>query len=159
AAETGAPVPAGPEPYYPLANLQGIDVEASAVAIAKVTLWMGQRQMIDRYGEAEPPLPLQSLPGLVRADALRVDWPETDSIVGNPPFLGASHVRSNVGDDYVDWLKREFKVGIKDLCTYWFRRAADHLLPGQRAGLVGTNSISQNLGRSASLEYVIDSGG
>jgi len=33
------------------------------------------------------------------------------------------------------------------------------LKPGQRAGLVGTNSISQNRARSASLEYVVANGG
>ena len=61
----------GTEPYYPLTNLQGIDIERSAVEIAKVTLWMGHRQMMERYGEAEPPLPLLNLPGLGAADALR----------------------------------------------------------------------------------------
>ena len=50
-------------------------------------------------------------------------------------------------------------MGIKDFCVYWFRRASDHLKPGQRAGLVGTNSISQNRARSASLEYVVANGG
>lgn len=157
--QTGLPVPEGPHPYYPLSNVQGLDIESAAVQIARVTLWMGHRQMIDLYGESEPPLPLQDLSAIRQADALRTAWPETDCIVGNPPFLGASHVRGAMGDDYVDWLKREFGVGVKDLCTYWFRRAADHLRPGQRAGLVGTNSISQNLGRSASLDYVVAQGG
>jgi len=50
-------------------------------------------------------------------------------------------------------------VGVKDFCTYWFRKAHQHLKPGQRAGLVGTNSISQNKARSASLEYLIAEGG
>lgn len=159
AAETGLPVPDGPEPYFPLRNMQGIDIESRAVMIARVTLWMGHRQMIDLYGGAEPALPLQDLSTIRQADALRVPWPETDCIIGNPPFLGASHVRGGLGDAYVEWLKREFGVGVKDLCTYWFRRTADHLKPGQRAGLVGTNSISQNLGRSASLDYVEATGG
>lgn len=159
AAETGLPVPPGPEPYYPLHNLQGIDIESRAVMITRVTLWMGHRQMIDRYGEAEPALPLQDMSSIRQADALRVPWPETDCIIGNPPFLGANHVRGGMGDAYVDWLKQEYGVGVKDLCTYWFRRAADQLRPGQRAGLVGTNSISQNLGRSASLDYVVATGG
>lgn len=60
---------------------------------------------------------------------------------------------------YVEWLKRTFQVGIKDYCVYWFRRAHDHLKPGQRAGLVGTNSISQNRARSASLQYLVDNNG
>ena len=159
AAETGLPVPAGPLPYYPLHNLQGIDIESRAVMITRVTLWMGHRQMIDLYGDAEPALPLQDLSSIRQADALRVPWPETDCIIGNPPFLGDRHLRGNFGDDYVEWLKREFGVGVKDFCVYWFRRAADHLRAGQRAGLVGTNSISQNRARSASLEYIVDGGG
>ncbi len=42
---------------------------------------------------------------------------------------------------------------------YWFRKANDQLKPGQRAGLVGTNSISQNSGRGASLDYIVANGG
>ena len=159
AASSGLPVPAGPWPFVPLTNMQGIDIEGTAVLIARVVLWMGHRQMIELYGEAEPPLPLIALDGVRRDDALRAVWPATDCIIGNPPFLGASHVRGALGDDFVNWIKREFDVGVKDLCVYWFRRTQDHLTPGQRAGLVGTNSISQNLGRSASLEYVVQTGG
>jgi hypothetical protein len=48
---------------------------------------------------------------------------------------------------------------VKDYCVYWFRKAHDHLGAGQRAGLVGTNSISQNRGRGASLEYIVAHGG
>lgn len=158
AADAGLPRPTD-LPYYPLANIQGIDIERVAVRIAQVTLWMGHRQMVDRYGEAEPVLPLQDLSAIRAADALRIEWPETDAIIGNPPFYGSQHLRASLGDDYVKWLAKQFKVGIKDLCVYWFRRAIDHMKPGQRAGLVGTNSISQNRARSASLEYVVAQGG
>ena len=159
ARDKGLPLPAGPWPFFPLSNMQGIDIERSAVLIARVTLWMGHRQMIDRFGEAEDPLPLVDLSSIKVADALRVPWPETECIIGNPPFLGASFVRSALGDEYVEWLKREYRVGLKDLCTYWFRRAAEKLKPGQRAGLVGTNSVAQNFGRSVSLEYIEELGG
>ena len=72
---------------------------------------MGHRQMIEEYGEAEAPLPLPTLHGIRQADALRTPWPETDCIIGNPPFLGDRHIRSSMGDEYVDWLKSEFKAG------------------------------------------------
>ena len=157
--EQGLPAPPGPWLYYPLSNLQGIDIEPVAVLIARVTLWMGHRQMIDRFGEAEPVLPLVDLHSIQVADALRVDWPETDAVIGNPPFLGSQWLRGAFGDDYVDWLKREFGVGVKDFCTYWFRKAHQHLKPGQRAGLVGTNSISQNRARSVSLGFIVENGG
>ncbi|MBK5218062.1 MAG: class I SAM-dependent DNA methyltransferase, partial [Propionibacteriales bacterium] len=159
AKETGLPAPRGPLPFIPLTNMQGIEIEPTAALIARVTLWMGHRQMIDRYGAAEDPLPLVTLSTIQVGDALRVPWPETDCIIGNPPFLGSQLLREAYGDDYVSWLSKEFKVGIKDFCVYWFRRASDHLKPGQRAGLVGTNSISQNRARSASLEYVVANGG
>ncbi len=159
AASQGVTPPPGPWPYYPLTNMQGLDIERIAVLIARVTLWMGHKQMTDRYGHAEDVLPLVDLSGIRAADALRVEWPETDCIIGNPPFLGSQWVRGAFGDDYVNWLKREFGVGVKDFCVYWFRKAHDHLRPGQRAGLVGTNSISQNKARSASLSYVTANGG
>jgi hypothetical protein len=146
-------------PYYRLGNLRGIDIEPTAVLIARLTLWMGQRQMIDRFGPAEPSLPLVDLSSIQVGDALQKPWPVTDCIIGNPPFLGSQHVRAARGDAYVDWLKRTFKVGVKDYCVYWFRKAHDHLTANQRAGLVGTNSISQNRAREASLEYIASSGG
>ena len=160
AKKTGMPSP-DPDglPYYPLHNLRGIDIEPSAVMIARVTLWMGQRQMVDRVGAAEPVLPLVDLSGILAEDALAVQWPKTDCIIGNPPFVGSQHIRGARGDEYTEWLKKTFKVGVKDYCVYWFRRAHDHLGSNRRAGLVGTNSISQNRARSASLEYIVKNGG
>lgn len=159
AARTGVPAPVGPLPYFPITNLHGMDIERYAALVARVTLWMGHRQMVELYGEAEPVLPLVALSGIITTDALRAPWPEVDVIVGNPPFLGSQLIRGNLGDGYVAWLEKAFGVGVKDLCVYWFRRAHDHLKVGQRAGLVGTNSISQNRGREASLQYIVEHGG
>jgi len=51
-------------------------------------------------------------------------------IIGNPPFHGDRHLLRILGDDYVEWLRREFGVGIKDLCVYWFRKGrATDLVP------------------------------
>lgn len=58
----------------------------------------------------------------------------------------------------MQWLVDTFDVGLKDFCVYWFRKTQNHLEPGQRAGLVGTNSIAQNRARSASLQYLVDEG-
>lgn len=102
AAEQGLPLPPQPWPFVPITNMQGIDIDQVVVLIARVTLWMGHRQMIELYGEAEPPLPLVPLSGIRRDDSLLVDWPETDCIIGNPPFLGDRNIRSAFGADYVD---------------------------------------------------------
>ncbi|MHB1883482.1 MAG: DNA methyltransferase [Acidimicrobiales bacterium] len=146
-------------PSYPISNLYGIEIDEFAALIARVTLWMGHKLVTDAHGLVEPVLPLVDLSGIRVGDALRVDWPEADVIIGNPPFQGSQHLRQILGDDYVAWLKDTFKCGVQDYCVYWFRRAADHLGPGGRAGLVGTNSVSQNRARGASLDYVVEHGG
>jgi hypothetical protein len=145
--------------FFPLTNIKGIEINAFAVALARVTLWMAHKLAVDELDLDEATLPLEDLSGIQAADALRVDWPRSSVIVGNPPFHGDRHLRGLLGADYVEWLKREFGCGVKDHCVYWFRKAHDHLAAGQRAGLVGTNSISQNRARSASLNYVVRNGG
>jgi len=145
--------------FFPLTNIKGIEINAFAVALARVTLWMAHKLAVDELKLDEATLPLEDLSGIRAADALRVEWPRASVIVGNPPFHGDRHLRGLLGADYVEWLKREFNCGVKDHCVYWFRKAHDHLNPGQRAGLVGTNSISQNRARSASLNYVVEHGG
>ena len=86
-------------------------------------------------------------------------WPRADAIIGNPPFHGSQNIRRELGDAYADWLRGAFGVGLKDYCVYWFRRAHEQLEPGKRAGLVGTNSVSQNRARGASLDYIAKHGG
>jgi hypothetical protein len=120
---------------------------------------MGHRLAVEELGLDESTLPLADLSGIRRADALRVDWDEASAIIGNPPYHGSQNLRQVLGDDYVEWLKDEFGAGLKDLCVYWFRRAVERMRPGDRAGLVGTNSISQNRARGASLNYVVEQGG
>ena len=145
--------------FFPLTNIKGIEIDAFAVSLARVTLWMGHKLAVDELDLDEATLPLGDLSAIRTGDALRVQWPKASVIVGNPPFHGDRNLRGLLGGDYVEWLKREFDCGIKDHCVYWFRKAHDHLDAGQRAGLVGTNSIAQNRARSASLNYVVENGG
>jgi hypothetical protein len=145
--------------FFPLTNIKGIEIDAFAVELARVTLWMGHKLAVDELALSEATLPLDDLSGIRAADALRVEWPAASVIVGNPPFHGDRNLRALLGDDYVGWLKDTFHCGVKDHCVYWFRKAHDHLEPGQRAGLVGTNSISQNRARSASLNYIVERDG
>ena len=145
--------------FFPLTNIRGIEIDAFAVALARVTLWMGHKLAVDELGLDEATLPLADMSGIRAADALRVLWPKASVIVGNPPFHGDRNLRGLLGDDYVEWLKHAFGCGVKDHCVYWFRKAHDQLEPGQRAGLVGTNSVAQNRARSASLNYIVERGG
>jgi N-6 DNA Methylase len=145
--------------FFPLTNIKGIEINAFAVSLARVTLWMAHKLAVDELDLDEATLPLEDLSGIRAGDALRTEWPRVSAIVGNPPFHGDRHLRGLLGDEYLEWLKREFGCGVKDHCVYWFRKAHDHLGPGQRAGLVGTNSIAQNRARSASLNYIVERGG
>jgi len=145
--------------FFPLSNIQGIELNGFAVAVARVTLWMGHKLTVDELHLDEATLPLADLSGIQQGDALRMNWPHADAIVGNPPFHGDRHLRGLFGDDYVEWLSQEFDTGLRDYCVYWFRKTHDRLADGQRAGLVGTNSISQNRGRDASLNYIVERGG
>lgn len=145
--------------FYSLANIRGIEINPFAVALARVTLWMAHKLAVDELDLTEPTLPLEHLSGIRAGDALRLAWPSCDVIIGNPPFHGDRNLRGILGDEYVEWLRREFGCGIKDHCVYWFRKAHDHLRPGQHAGLVGTNSIRDHRARSASLDYVLANDG
>ncbi|MBK5232632.1 MAG: class I SAM-dependent DNA methyltransferase [Thermoleophilia bacterium] len=155
----GMPDPEALSGFFPLHNIKGIEINAFAVALARVTLWMGHKLVVDELNLAESTLPLENLSEIRTGDALRVEWPQASVIVGNPPFHGDRNLRSLLGDAYVEWLSEEFGCGLKDHCVYWFRKAHDQLAPGQRAGLVGTNSISQNRARGASLNYIVENDG
>ena len=144
---------------FPLTNVMGIELEPFAVKLARVTIWMAHKLAVVELGFDEPVLPLANLAGIRRADALKVEWPPADAIVGNPPYHGSQQIRSELGDDYAEWLSREFGIGLKDYAVYWFRKAHEALRPGGRAGLVATNSISQNRNREPSLEWIVVNGG
>ncbi|MDP2759641.1 MAG: hypothetical protein Q8O64_04450 [Sideroxyarcus sp.] len=88
-----------------------------------------------------PPFEKGGLEGISEAQ-----WPQADCIIGNPPFLGGSKMRGELGDDYTEALRKVYDgrvPGGADLVTYWFEKARAQIEAGrcQRAGLVATNSI------------------
>ncbi len=145
--------------FFPLQNIRGIEIDTFAVSLARVTLWMAHRLAVEELALNETTLPLVDLSGIVAGDALQMPWPAADAIVGNPPYHGSQNLRKILGDDRVGWLKDTFGCGVQDLAVYWFRRAADQMKPGSRAGFVATNSVSQGRARQASLNYVVERGG
>ena len=81
-------------------------------------------------------------------------WPECDVIVGNPPFLGDKLMRGELGDTYVEELRRIYSnriPGQSDLCCYWFEKARDLIEMGKckRAGLLATQGIRGGASREA----------
>lgn len=140
----------------------GIDQNPFAVELARVTLMIARKVAIDKLGLEEPALPLDTLDrNIICADALFTTWPKANAIIGNPPFLGGKHMRIVLGDEYIDRVFDRFSK-VKDsvdFCTYWFRLAHDRLEETGKAGLVGTNSISQGKSRVAALDYITQNGG
>ena len=74
------------------------------------------------------------------------EWPKCDVIVSNPPFLGDKMMRGELGDHYVDELRRIYGDRIpaqSDLCCYWFEKARALVEDAAcaRAGLLATQGI------------------
>jgi SAM-dependent methyltransferase len=140
----------------------GMDTNPFAVQLARVTMMIGRKIAIDKLGLTENALPLDTLDNnIVCKDALFSEWERADAIIGNPPFLGGKHMRIVLGDEYIDRVFEQFP-DVKDsvdFCSYWFRLAHDHIDESGRAGLVGTNSISQGKSRRASLDYITQNSG
>ena len=107
-------------------------------------------------------LPLDNLDtNILCEDALFTKWPDVDAIIGNPPYQSKNKLQAEMDRGYINSLRARYPEidGRSDYCVYWFRRAHDHLKAGQRAGLVGTNTIRQNYSREAGLDYIVDNGG
>ncbi|MBV8758202.1 MAG: class I SAM-dependent DNA methyltransferase, partial [Deltaproteobacteria bacterium] len=158
----------------PATNFYGFDINRFAVELAKVTLNIAKKKAFEErkekaltfHGQVEmdtdPSLPLDNLDdNIVVRDALFTDWPQVDAIVGNPPFLAGLDIRSELGPDYLEKLKKRYPGvnGRADFCSFWFRRAHDHLGPNKRAGLVATSSIREGNSREAATDYIVENGG
>ena len=152
----------------------GIDINPFAVELAKVTLMIGRKLAIDELHINERPLPLDNLDdNFIAGDALidslgnPVSWPETDVIIGNPPYLGAKRLKPVRGTHYVNAVRKAYSEipGMADYCVHWFRKTHDHLPEctiddpvAGRAGLVGTQNIRNNESRVGGLDHVVRTG-
>jgi hypothetical protein len=79
------------------------------------------------------------------------EWPQTDYIVGNPPFLGASRLREDLGDGYAETLRETYPdiPESADFVMVWWHKAAELVRAGKakRFGLITTNSLRQTFNR------------
>ena len=135
------------------ANVKGIEINAYATELARVSVWIGELQWMRRngFGVSTDPI-LEPLDTIECRDAILApnetepDWPEADVVIGNPPFLGARVMRGGLGHDYTERLRRTYRGAVApsaDLVCYWFHKAGGLVAQGKldRAGLVATNSI------------------
>ena len=135
------------------ANVKGIEINAYAAELARVSVWIGEIQWMRRngFGASTDPIldPLDTIEcrdAILAPDGAEPDWPATDVVIGNPPFLGYSPQRETLGDDYTAAVRGLYKGDVPafaDLVCYWFHKAGELVGSGRcsRAGLVATNSI------------------
>ena len=142
------------------ANVKGIEINAYAAELARVSVWIGEIQWMRRNGfrEARDPIlkPLETIEcrdAILAPDGSEPDWPKADVIVGNPPFLGNRKMRGELGRDVAETLPKLYRGMVRgkpDLICYWFAKSGRLMAEGnlQRAGLVATNSIRGGTNRA-----------
>jgi hypothetical protein len=147
-------------------NMLGLELNEYAAELARVTVWIGELQWRMAHGyefKTNPVLePLDHIECRdalisVRAEPVEAAWPKASVVIGNPPFLGGSKKRRELGDDYFAALDTVFAgrvPGGADLVCYWFEKARKAIETNGlgAAGLVATQSI-----RSGSNRVVLDS--
>jgi type II restriction/modification system DNA methylase subunit YeeA len=162
-------------------QLYGIETNVYAHELASVVVWIGylQWRKDNAMGEEEEPI-LRVLDNIQHRDAIleldaggnpKLDsegnpgepaWPKADFIVSNPPFLGGSKMRGELGDGYVEALRRLYEdrvPGGADLVTYWFEKARRMVERKQvsAVGMVATQGIRGGANREV-LKRIAETG-
>lgn len=143
-------------------NFYGIDTNGFGLELAKVALCIGRKLSADEFKVPDNILPFENLDeNFLNQDALLINWPTADVVIGNPPYLSSKYMKVEFPVDYVNDIRKKFKdvPGRADYCVYWFRKTHDFLEKGKRAGLVGTNTIRQNYSRLGGLDYIVQNDG
>jgi len=141
-------------------NVLGLEVNAYAAELSRVTIWIGELQWRMQHGfgwKTNPILdPLDQIEcrdALLNEDGSEAQWPMANVVVGNPPFVGVGRKRRELGATYVDALDHAFSSripGASDLVCYWFDKALTAIKYRGlgAAGLVATNSIRGGANRT-----------
>lgn len=155
-------------------QFHGIDKNHFAVELAKVTLILAKELAVIEHNKhlkqlgvrhldlKDTSLPLDNLDDIVECkDALLEEWPKFSVVIGNPPFQSKNKMQQELGPAYLNTIRTKYPdvPGRADFCVYWFYRAHREMKKGQRAGLVGTNTIRQNYSRMGGLDFILANGG
>ena len=147
--------------------VQGIEINPYAAELARVTVWIGEIQWMRRngYDVGRQPIlrPLRNIQhrdALINQDGSEAEWPSTDVIIGNPPFLGSRKMGPELTAKYTASIRRLYRDSVhpgSDLVCFWFGKAWQALQNGRAGavGLIATNSISGGSSRKV-LEPIAD---
>ncbi len=144
-------------------SVLGIELDPYAAELARVTVWIGEIQWMLKHGFQPSRNPiLKTLNQIECRDALmtagddgfvEAEWPTADVIIGNPPFLGGSKKRGELGDEIFSSLAKIYEGRVPagaDLVCYWFDKAGKAIVKNgvSRVGLVATQAIRAGANRS-----------
>ncbi len=147
--------------------VKGIELNAYAAELARITIWIGEIQWMvqNGYGAKKNPIlhPLDQIENrdaLLNADGSEAVWPQADVVIGNPPFIGNKKMIGELGEDYVSLLRRTYAGRVPDgadFVCYWFEKCCEVILSGgmKRAGMVSTNSIRGGTNRQV-LKHIFE---
>ena len=154
-------------------QMLGLEINHYAAELARTALWIGYIQWHQANGFPYTQRPiLTPLDTIRQTDAIlgvtdpthpvEPEWPSTDFIVGNPPFLGGKLLRTGLNDDYVNRLFKQYAGRVPaeaDLVCYWFEKARAMIEKGEatRAGLLATQGIRGGANRRV-LQRIKESG-
>ena len=154
-------------------QMLGLEINHYAAELARTALWIGYIQWHQANGFPYTQRPiLTPLDTIRQTDAIlgvtdpthpaEPEWPSTDFIVGNPPFLGGKLLRTGLNDDYVNRLFEQYAGRVPaeaDLVCYWFEKARAMIEKGEatRAGLLATQGIRGGANRRV-LQRIKESG-
>ncbi len=143
------------------ANVKGIEINAYAAELARVSVWIGEIQWMRRNGFSNSTNPIldpldtiECRDAILAPDGSEPDWPEVDAVIGNPPFLSGKLLIGGLGEDYVAQMFAAWKGRVPpeaDLVCYWIVKAGEQVASGKATGvgLVTTNSIRGGANRRA----------
>lgn len=157
-----------------LSNFYGIELADFAAETAKLSLWIAEYQMNQRFkslfGESPPDFPLKEGGHITHDNALRVNWmeacPPADDeevetyIVGNPPYLGSTYQNSEQKDDMRHvFSEKSKKFKSLDYVSAWYVKGAEYCAKNlAQCAFVATNSICQGQQVSMLWPLIFDLG-
>ena len=113
-----------------------------------MTVWDRKSTKKDPVTGRDVPDETKRVALLTYKDARPAEWPAADYVVGNPPFLGATWLRTEFGDGYAESLRETYPAVPEsvDFVLYWWHKAAELVRAGKakQFGFITTNSVRQS---------------
>ncbi|MGF7206715.1 type II restriction/modification system DNA methylase subunit YeeA [Skermanella aerolata] len=147
--------------------VRGIEINTYAAELARVSVWIGEIQWMQRNGfnvSRNPILkPLDNIEcrdAILNLDGTEAQWPEADVVIGNPPFLGSKEMLSRLPENYVRKFRNTYRHEVSataDLVMLWVIKAGV-LLRERRIlgfGFVTTNKIRNGSNRVATEKIML----